>query len=295
VSDAVAKKMVCAFICPPVINPLNGKTVGPDRRYVKALARIASWKGTEAEAWIEDAYVPVQPGDVIADLHTWANHRPHAAGELGNKEWFTVIDQLGHKPAPTKTDAPLLDHRISINVFPNGSTERVDRAMYISLPSPESHPRPQADSNVPPPTTVQNGGNHSAVSTTPVEQMIVTFIAQHHQKSSQGDVNGLVADYADRVDHFDHGIVDREFILRDELDYHSPGNRVTETIITTPTVTPIGNGIYSAAYSLSFLRVRPDHHWTKGISDIQLQIEMTPAGPRISSQKSQTHDLQKGR
>ena len=108
-ADALSKKGVCAFVCAPVVNPLNGKTVGPNRDQVKAIARFESWKGKDAELWIQEYYLPISPGDVVADLHTWEGRLPRAAGDLGKNEWFTVIDKLDNARAPKCEDAPTLD------------------------------------------------------------------------------------------------------------------------------------------------------------------------------------------
>ena len=127
-----------------------------------------------------------------------------------------------------------------------------------------------------------------------VEKMLIAFIEQHHAKSSRGDVEGLVADYNETVDHFSNGLVDRSYIRKDELEYHSPGTRVTETVVTRPTFSEVEHNTYSASYSISYHRIRPDGRWTKGISDIELQIMMFPNGPRISRQRAQNRDQQRG-
>ena len=314
--QALADKSVCAFICAPLINPLNGKIVGPNRGQVKALARIAKWKDDKAEAWITEEYAPVHPGDVIGDIHVWDNHQPQAIHETAAKEWFAVIDQFDRKAPPAKNNAPPLDRQFTVSVLRNNGSERVDRIVNTSLSrsapvasaipasTNASPPASPGAAQIPPPfisaphipsPPQQAPAPQFATFNPRVAQLLANFIYEHHAKSSRGDVAGLVADYADSVNHFDHGIVDREFIRKDETEYHSPGTRVTETLIAPPAFTTLGSNLYSASYSLSFLRIRPDRHWTKGVSEIQMQISLTPAGPRITSQQSQTHDLKKGR
>jgi hypothetical protein len=85
-----------------LINPLNGKTVGPDRHRVRALVRVARWESTEAMFLIDSQFESVGQGDVVADLHEWRNHVPVPAGELSATEWFSVIKQLSSdlKPLP---------------------------------------------------------------------------------------------------------------------------------------------------------------------------------------------------
>ena len=136
--------------------------------------------------------------------------------------------------------------------------------------------------------------NQRASPMSAVEIRLSEFLAQHHAKSSRGDVDGLVADYANRVDHFTNGYVDRDFIRKDELDYHSPGTRVTETMTTRPEFNLLNGTTYAATYSIAFHRVRPDGRWTKGNSDIEMDIDLTPNGPRIVRHHAKIRDQQKG-
>jgi hypothetical protein len=284
----LSKKSVCAFICAPLVNPLNGRTVGPDRESVKALARFASWNGVDADLRIEEDYLPVRRGDVVADIHTWQEGRPHPAGDLGKREWFEVLDKIEADAPLLRSEARLLDREpAGFGLDPDGSG-RVSRIANAQPPPPQPGPSPlQSQQGLP-------IGSRPPAPISDVEEALRSFLAAHHLKSTQGDVSGLVADYGDLVDHFSNGIVDREFIRKDESEYHSPGTRVSESIIARPEFAPLGSNCYSAKYSISFHRVRPDGRWVKGNSDIDLQIEMTPAGPRIIRQRAKPRDQQKG-
>jgi hypothetical protein len=289
-SNALATKSICAFVCRPLVNPLNGKTVGPDRDHIKALARFANWKDKEAELWIEEDNLPVQPGDVVADIHTWENNRPIPAGELGKSEWFAVIDHLdSNTPLPVRLDAPLLDREPTLLVNGEYGADRVENLVIVSQHKP-------ADSSQPaePSPSVESKNNAPFSLTPDVAKAIAAFLVAHHSKSSHDDVNGLVEDYGEHVDHFDHGVVDREFIRKDEQEYHSPGTKVTETIVTPTHFAPLGGTIVSATYTIAFLRIRPDGHWSRGLSDIDLQIDVTSSGPRIIRQRAQNRNVQKG-
>jgi hypothetical protein len=285
----LSKKSVCAFICAPLVNPLNGRTVGPDRENVKALARFASWNGVDADLRIEEDYLPVRQGDVVADIHTWQEGVPHPAGDLGKREWFEVLDKIETAAPLLRSEAGALDREPTRFGFdPNGSG-RVSRIAIARPPTPQPSPSsPQSQQGL------QSGGNRPPAPISDVEETLRSFLVAHHLKSTQGDVNGLISDYAERVDHFNNGVVNREFILKDELAYHSPGSRVSENIVTKPTIASLGNNRFSATYSISFHRVRPDGHWVKGQSEIDLQIEITPQGPRIIRQRAQSRDQQKG-
>lgn len=55
-ADLIGRKRLCAFVCSPMINPLNEKVIGPDRERVKALAVFVLWEGQAAELAIARAY-----------------------------------------------------------------------------------------------------------------------------------------------------------------------------------------------------------------------------------------------
>lgn len=296
-TDSLAKKTVCAFVCAPLVNPLNGKTVGPDREQVKAIARAAAWKDKDAEFWIAEDYLPIQTGDVVADLHTWEARVPHGAGELAKSEWFAMVGNVDtHTAPPARSEAPALDREVTLEFNGWRGSDRLDRIAPSRTRAP-TLPKPAA--NAPPPTTEPPGFRDDDSEPQPItsknaENALLVFLQNHHAKSSRGDVQGLIADYADRVDHFNNGIVDREFIRKDEIAYHGPGIRVTETMKTRPAFVSLSPTTYSATYSISFQRVHPDGKWTSGISDIALQIEFTPSGLRIVKQRAANRNQQKG-
>ena len=185
--------------------------------------------------------------------------------------------------APASADAPALDRPLLLVMTDTGGAQRFNQAQFTRMRvvgPPPSRPAP--------PT------NSASTNTDDIERVLGVFIQQHHLKSSRSDVDCLVADYGDRVDHFQNGIVDRNFIRKDELEYHSPGTRITENLLTRVTARELEHNLYSATYTIGYHRIRPDGRWTKGVSDIELQIEMTANGPRIVRQRSQNRDQQKG-
>ncbi len=280
----LAKKNVAAFVCAPVINPLNGKTVAPNRSLVKAIVRVAKWQDKMAEFWIDENYIPVQPGDVVCDPHTWEATKPHPAGQFCKNEWFAVIESLDSASTPpARADAADLEREPALVIDSSGGTDRAEKVAPDQV-------NKRASNNVPPPkpTAAEPVGD--------MQKKLTDFLILHHAKSSRGDVNGLIADYGEKVNHFNNGIVDRAFIRKDESEYHSSGTRVTETIITLPSIKrlPSDGNTWSVNYSISYHRVRSDGRWTKGISDVSLIIEVTNDGPLIVSQHAQTHDQQKG-
>jgi hypothetical protein len=291
-SNQLAKKMVCVFVCAPLINPLNGKTVGPIREQVKALGRIAKWSEKDADVWIDEEYFPVQAGDVIADLHTWDERHPIGAGQLGQDEWWTTIEAVTpSSDIPTLKEAAPLDRALIVKM---STTRGADRLESVEASRPRKvEPVTNSPPVAPPPPPAFIPPKASDVPQE-VSSALLTFIHMHHLKSSRGDVDGMLEDYAERVDHFNHGIVDRNFIRKDELEYHAPGVRLTETLRELPAFERLADGSISASYTIAYERHRPDGHWAKGLADISLTIELTPSGPKIVRQRSQNYAKQQG-
>jgi hypothetical protein len=282
--EPVAKMNACAFVCAPLVNPLNGETIGPDRTRVKGLARFKSWSEKKAELWVEEGYLPVSQGDVIADFHTWTERRPQLVGELGKSEWFAVIDKMGPGHAPSRSEAAGLDRQLAAVLDNSSGADRLAKMVPLKQQS-VSTPTQTIPSQLPVPDP--------AGIPPQIESQIRAFITLHHTKSSRNDIEGLVADYADRVDHFDNGFVDKAFIRKDESAYHALGTRVTERIIVEPKLSRIDTVTFDASYSISFLRLQ-GQRWTSGDSDLELRIILGNTGPQIIRQRGETRNLKKG-
>src|SRR5204863_6846162 len=65
----------------------------------------------------------------------------------------------------------------------------------------------------------------------PAFQYVAAFINAHHQKANSGDLNALIADYAESVVFFDKGTVDRTYIWRNQPLSRSPFGEMAEPII----------------------------------------------------------------
>ncbi len=94
VQSAVADKAICMFVTSPVVNPLNGRTVAPDRERVKARARLISWQGERVRFWLEDVFQPIEKGDVIADPHFWDGNDVEPVDHPFGGEWFETLEEL---------------------------------------------------------------------------------------------------------------------------------------------------------------------------------------------------------
>lgn len=270
---AMESQSVCAFICEPVINPLNGRVLGPNRNVVKALARLSSWNDTKADYWIEQEFIPVSANDVIADLHTWRGGQSFAIGSLGRVGWFSAL------PSPTIVSPPMRNKALDLEI--GGSMD------FSTSKGTETF---MGVTDAPPPNFRDNEEE-----TAGPEAALHSFIANHHAKSSANDVDGLIANYADRVDHFDKGVVSREVVRAEEIQYHGPGVKVSELLTDEPKISAQGNNRYSAIYTIRYDRSNAANgKWSRGFADIELTIEITKDGPRIVRQRAKTRVVEKG-
>ena len=86
--------------------------------------------------------------------------------------------------------------------------------MALSAPSPAPVSPAAVKFYSPPP--------FSPTPSTPIRDLraeIEKFVYEHLRKSVNADISGMVADYADRVDYFDNGMVDRSFIAKDRQTF----------------------------------------------------------------------------
>lgn len=98
--------------------------------------------------------------------------------------------------------------------------------MALSAPSPSPSPTSTAEPKfyVPPPAVPS-----PSVPTRDLRAEIERFVYEHLRKTVNGEISGIAADYADRVDYYENGYVDRSFIMRDRQTYVAawPSLRIT--------------------------------------------------------------------
>jgi hypothetical protein len=286
---ALGEKKLCAFVFAPVINPLNNKVVGAEYHIPKATVRFISWEDTSAEVWVQDEYAPIESSDVASVLHTWEKREAKPVANERASAWWTITGENGKAQitaVPPKKDAPWIEIGSQVQPHVEGQTFAFD----VVRPPPESLPvvaSPNPPIN-PLPSSVPVGNSARA---------IVNFITLHHQKSSNRDVDGMMADYAERVEHFKAGVVDRAYIRAEEEEYHAPGYTISERLRGAVRLSEVEHDRVLAEYELQFLRVGPDASWTKGAADVTLEIQTTPQGLRIVKQNSvsRENEKQKGR
>ena len=90
----------------PLINPLTGNTIGPDRSKPKGSFSITNWSGTEADIWIDYVHIPFLSGDVMADVFAHSENGPVLLRfELPHRWWMIApepsTDAADYSKLPT--------------------------------------------------------------------------------------------------------------------------------------------------------------------------------------------------
>jgi ketosteroid isomerase-like protein len=87
---------------------------------------------------------------------------------------------------------------------------------------------------------------------TAATEQIKRFVAEHFRKTERRDCNGVVSDYASRVDYFDNGVVSNDFITRDCSAYVKAWPEITLQLTGTIDVRESGNGEYTVSFGYDF-------------------------------------------
>ena len=252
----------------PLINPLNQKTIGPDRDRPKAILHFLRWEGTEAEVWIESSMFPYSPGDVLADVHVLGEAPRLLAFEQPHHWWMLVPE-----PLPDATDVSKLPLRKDFTKGSAPTGEVLARAAEVVKPLDA-----EAES-----TTAEEQND--------IQKAVSTLVYTHHAAASSGRLEDVVNDYAERVDHFNNGMVDREFIHKDEVKYHEKYRFIRENVITAVAVTSNGPGRVEANYIMMNEWQRlADNVSGSGTFRVILTLENQPRGWKIIKHRAVKQD-----
>lgn len=299
IKKALSEKRLCAFIYAPLINPLNNAVIGADTSSLRALVRFQSWNATTAEVWMQDEFHPLEKDDVVSIFHTWEKRAFIPFNDGAAADWWTSVGtdgDAGLAGIPALASAPAVEFGPAIESESKTSglviqDERKATANKNEFVRPQNESA--ASSQLPPLPVAKPELQPARFS----EKDVVNFINFHHQKSSSRDIAGMMNDYADRVEHYDVGIVDRAYIRAEEEKYHAPGFTIFERVRGQIRQTTLAPDKIRVEYPLQFVRVSPDASWTKGVSDVTLEIQAAMGGLRIVKQNSvsRENEKQKGR
>ncbi len=288
-------KQLCAFVSAPLLNPLNNKVVGAMGSQVKGIVRFLSWEGSAATVVMQEEFAPIGSGDVASVLHTWEKSELKVLADKAAPDWWAglgaQVDASGEAAAlangyPHLEIGPSLSsrsgtygHWMPSEPWSHGSEVRSSQPSRSTFRPAEQPPLP--------PATIPAPQNYAAI--------IGQFIVRHHEKSTAGNLDSLMRDYGDRVEHYQAGVISRDAVRAEEIKYHAPGYRVTERVRGRVQFRRLSPSRTEAKYELIFLRVKPDGSWATGAADVMLEIEMTTAGPLIVKQNSVSRESEKQR
>lgn len=253
------------LVYPPMINPLNQQIVGAVRSEVAAVLRFKSWIDQEAEVYLWQSYRPIQEQDIIADLCVMpASMNGSLFDSPESQRWWLKMSSANGVPLSTdavpeqkaraemlekveKRDRAAREEQMAKDVAEK--QKKAEEAAAVAKAEMEKAAAKQAELMA----AVERAAMEARKANveTKLKNQLDAFIRKHHQKSKEGDVEGLVSDYAARVDYFDKGTVDRSWILEDETKYHSTQVILDERIISDIVIRPdVKSGGYEAFYDL---------------------------------------------
>jgi hypothetical protein len=278
---------LCAFVYAPLINPLTGKTVGPDRERVHALVRLLSWKdGDKAELWIAERYVECQSGDVVADFHTWNEGVMKPIIDWSDSRWWYALESGPHgnrRIVPNLAKAPALEMGWEVKL------EKAPYAFICNEPSRRYFEKPQSITPVPEATQLPTFSSPEK----PNQDGVRSFVRTHHRNASAGDVYRFADNYADRVVRFGKNTTRNE-IFNEETIYHEKWDKVEENILGDIIISG-EREIFLVRYTVNFYTASSKTgRWMSGKSDITLSILPTKSGLKIFSESVRIYDKNEG-
>lgn len=117
-------------------------------------------------------------------------------------------------------------------------------------------------------------------------QTIWNFVINHHKKINRGGPNMVIADYADQVNYFEHGTVDRSYIYRDEVVSREKFRGWSEVVMQPVVIDELESDHYVAAYQIVYDANKPTGQHVSGVSQVYLFVRQFPDGLKIVSQQS---------
>ncbi|HWB02961.1 MAG TPA: hypothetical protein VG796_08060 [Verrucomicrobiales bacterium] len=269
-----------ALVCSPMVNPLTGKVVGPDRERVKGRVAVKAWTGTTAHVTLAEEFQPFSEGDIVADLHT-AMPRGFELHKLRTPyRWWTALPQPGPNSTSPDNIPTLADFR-----------KRGDEARRVARAAEEKKREEEREKEREREAQAREAEKPAATLRSPSDEKalgaeIGKFLKEHHMKASEKDPQRLVQDYADEVDHFSNGIRDRTFIYRDEWKYRQGLRSLTERLDPTIEIRPLSGEKVEVRYTMRNEWVTSAGKAGSGAYNVTVELAKTPDGWKISKQRS---------
>lgn len=123
----------------------------------------------------------------------------------------------------------------------------------------------------------------SAQSTAAATEQIREFVAEHFRKTERRDCDGVLSDYAGRVDYFDHGSVTKDFIARDCSTYIRAWPEIRLQLTRTVDVRETATGEYAVSFGYDFeARNKAKGKTSRGHAEDAWRVENSGAGFKIT-------------
>lgn len=247
-----------AMVYAPMRNPLTNSIIGPDRERPLGYLRFASWIGESATLWTAERSALFSIDAVVADVHQWKDGTFTVSPLNPDPFWWVALGAGVEKPSIPLEAKPLVTH------LPLSIAERGD--LFITLGKQVENPT----AGVPD---------------------VPAFIHAHHKNASEGDMNGLMEDYADVVDYLGEPKTTREQIRAKSTDYHEQWPVVSEEVVQPINVVNDANG-YVASYTTKW-RTEREGEWRSGKNDLNLTLHHTTGQElHITRQTARVYDLE---
>jgi len=275
-SDAksqVSKRNVCAFAYRPLINPLNGRAVGPDHDQVRATLRLQDWTAGRATFVITQYVGPLDPTDVVATLHTWDSGSPVAWKASKDAAWWTVAGsplqkEVKEGSAPLETPANL-----KVDVLGSSFVVVAQARSFL-------HPTPKAATVELSPISTSSESDRQAA--------LKAFVERHHNKASRGDIPALMDDYGQTVQYLGKTVA-LGALAKEESDYHQHWPKVIETVVSPIEATAKDSG-FTVRYTIEYRTENAVGAWASGKNDVELFVTPTARSFQIEGQSARLYD-----
>jgi serine/threonine protein kinase len=123
----------------------------------------------------------------------------------------------------------------------------------------------------------------SAQSTAAATEQIREFVAEHFRKTERRDCDGVLSDYAGRVDYFEHGSVTKDFIARDCSAYIKAWPEIRFQLTRAVDVRENATGEYAVSFGYDFeARNKAKGKTSRGHAEDAWRVENSGAGFKIT-------------
>jgi hypothetical protein len=229
VHDAMKTQALAALIYPPLVNPLTGKVIGPDRRRIKAVARFRKWEGTTAMIHIETLLAPVAAGDVVADPgHSSSKETRLLSRITAEAPWWAQLQPITSQPVESPVP-PLRQDVHSPLLFSEGGLAPTGGDSSPAFPK----------------------GFHYLPSDPGELQRIRTFVRNHIDAANRQDFEQFANDFSEVVNPYFGGPKTRAAIREGESGRQRDTKSVTERLASPIQIAARTDGNVDATFRLT--------------------------------------------